>query len=343
MPNIVNLRNEVRQRSRESEVVVAFLGDNIYERGLHDPSHPDRSKDLAYLNAEIDVVRGTAARGMFVPGNHDWGYGGEHGLRQIQNQGAYMDSLARREGNVAFLPPAGCPGPISVSLGDLASLVFVDTDLWLRDQEPVEGCEHPTIGKALDALRTTLAANASGEGRHVIVLAHHPLKTYGPHGGYFGLKDQFFPLTNKVSWLYIPIPFLYPIVRNSGVSSGDMSSSRNNAMREAFAAVFSEFPGEPLVWGAGHDHSLQVFRGGEYNVGYILVSGAGSQPTNVGWDDALFASGKQHGEMGYMRLEFFSDGRVLLSVISDGTRACASSDDCVGRPTVRYWRWLADN
>jgi hypothetical protein len=112
-------------------------------------------------------------------------------------------------------------------------------------------------------------------------------------------------------------------------------------MREQFAAVFQELPSQPLVWAAGHDHNLQVFEGGEYNVGYILVSGAGSSLKNVGWDDALFAVGEQQRELGYMSLEFFSDGRVLLSVITDGTQSCRDPADCDGEPTVRYWRWLA--
>ncbi len=112
-------------------------------------------------------------------------------------------------------------------------------------------------------------------------------------------------------------------------------------MIEEFAAVFSEFPDQPLVHAAGHDHNLQVFHGGGHGVGYILVSGAGSKLSNVGWDDALFAAGKQNRERGYMRLEFFSDGRVLLTVITDGTASCAGRNDCPVEPRARYWRWLA--
>ena len=189
-----------------------------------------------------------------------------------------------------------------------------------------------------DALRD----NAAGENRHVVIVAHHPLKTYGSHGGYFGVTEQFFPLTNFAGWLYIPIPFIYPIARNSGISSQDMSNARNARMREEFGSVFAEFPDQPLVWAAGHDHNLQVFTGEEYSVGYILVSGAGSRLKNVGQDDALFAVGLAQREKGYMQLEFFGDGRVLLSVITDGTQSCENpgADDCRGAPTVRYWRWL---
>jgi hypothetical protein len=242
-----------------------------------------------------------------------------------------------------MLPPAGCPGPAILPVGESALLVMVESDLWLSDHDWSEsqGCEHRSLGESLSALRSVLSANAAGENRHVIVLAHHPLKTYGSHGGYHGLKDQFFPLTNVWSPLYIPIPFIYPIARNSGITSQDMSSRRYTRMGEDFASVFSEFSGHPLVQAGGHDHNLQVFEGYEYGAGWILVSGAGSRLKEVGKDDALFAAGKQEREMGYMRLEFLSDGRVLLAVITDGTASCEDRESCVPEPQLRYWRWLA--
>jgi hypothetical protein len=343
-PIIVQLKREVAGRSRDAEVVVAFLGDNVYERGLHGPSHPDHAEEVACLEAQIDVLRGVEAKGVFVPGNHDWGYGGERGLAQIRRQAAYITNAARDGVDISFLPAAGCPGPALLPVGTTALLVFVDSDLWLRDHDWEESgsCANHSLDQSLNTLRRALRANADGDRRHVVVLAHHPLKTYGLHGGYLGLKDQFFPLTNLWEPLYIPIPFLYPILRNSGISSQDMSHRSYRRMVEQFATLFSEFPGQPLVQAGGHDHNLQVFDGSDYGVAYILVSGAGSKQYNVGWDDALFAAGRQNREQGYMRLEFFSDGSVLLSVLTDGTAACDDRAACrPGEPRVRYWRWLA--
>ena len=67
----------------------------------------------------------------------------------------------------------------------------------------------------------------------------------------------------------------------------------------------------------------------------------GSDLTDVGKDDALFAAGRQHNELGYMRLEFFDDGAVVLSVITDGTASCRKDEPCAGAATVRYWGRLA--
>jgi hypothetical protein len=340
-PVIRQLRAEVLDLPDGAEAAVVFLGDNIYWSGLHEPSHPEHQTDAAHLEAQIGVVRGTAARGIFIPGNHDWGYKDERGLAQVRRQADYLAAAARRGVNVAMLPPAGCPGPTPVPIAESILLVAIETDLWLRDDVPTDDCLHASTDEALTALSDILVDNRYGEARHVIVVSHHPLKTYGPHGGYFGLKDQFFPGTNLWAPLYIPLPFVYPIVRNSGITRQDLSHPRYRWMVDQFVTVFSESPDRPLVWAAGHDHNLQVFQGGGYGVDYILVSGAGSDPTNVGRDEALFAAGKQHGELGFMRLEFFADGKVMLSVITDGTASCPDRDSCPGQATLRYWKQLA--
>jgi hypothetical protein len=342
MPIIAQLKNEVAERARETEVVVAFLGDNVYEDGLPDSSHEDYAAEAAYLDAQIDILRGTRARGIFIPGNHDWGYGDERGLAQVKRQETYIAAAAGDGVDVAFLPAAGCPGPEVVQVASSVLLVMIETDLWLRKPEGSwsDGCRHASTDAALNSIQQALRENDAGASRQVAVLAHHPLKTRGPHGTYFGWKNQLFPFTNLWAPLYIPLPFLYPGVRNMGISRQDMNNSTNQRMRAELAAVFSEVAGQPLVYAAGHDHSLQVFDGEELGAGYVLVSGAGSKLTEVGKYDALFAAGKQHREYGYMRLEFFSDGRVLLSVITDGTASCDDRRNCRGEATVRYWKWL---
>jgi hypothetical protein len=339
-PVIVRLKREVAQRSQDSEVVVAFLGDNVYSSGLHEPEHPSHQEDVEHLEAQIDVLRGTRAKGIFIPGNHDWGYSGERGLAQIQRQGAYLTAAAKGGVDVALTPAAGCPGPALLPLGASVLLVMLETDLWLRDQAPVEGCANASLEQALVALRGALQENAAGDGRHVVVLAHHPLRSRGPHGGHFSTRDYLFPLTNLWGPLYIPIPLVYPMVRSLGSSSEDLANPRYTRIREQLAAVFSEFPDNPLVYAAGHEHNLQVFEGDGYGVGYILVSGAGSKLSDVGKGDALFVAGKQQREHGYMRLEFLKDGRVLLSVITDGTASCEDPESCHPEPEVRYWGWL---
>lgn len=345
-PVLNQLKAEVAERSRNAEVVVAFLGDNIYEVGLRETSHPGREEDVRHLEAQIRVVRGTTATGVFVPGNHDWGGGsGPRSLETVTRLSAYVAAVAQEGVNIAQLPADGCPGPALMPIAGSVLLTFIDTQWWLRygDKVPLNpDCRNASPKEVVTSLRGALERNARREGRRVVVLSHHPLKTYGPHGGYFGLRDQFFPATNLWKLLYIPIPFIYPILRNSGVSNQDLSGPKYTRMRQELASVLSEFPDHPLVYAAAHDHGFLVYDGREYGVGYILVSGAGSKLRNMGKSDALFAAGAQQRELGYMRLEFLTDGRVLLSVITDGTSSCEDrkSEECLGEPTLRYWRWL---
>jgi hypothetical protein len=358
-PLLSLLRDDATERSSTSQVAIAFMGDNIYDSGLHEPGHPEREHDVLALETQLDAVRGTGARGLFVSGNHDWGPGGERGLQQIRRQSDYIEAAAGEDLDVAFLPPeGGCPGPVAETLGETVLLVAIDTEWLLRyEKEPPAGaeCEPATAAEAYGRLREILA-EPEAMNRHVVVFAHHTLKTNGQHGGYFGVKNQLFPLTNIWGPLYIPIPFLYPIGRNSGVSSQDMSNPKNRRMVDSLAAAVSSAPSQPLAFASGHEHTLQVFRGEGFGADWLLVSGAGSRLTAVEQADALFAAGRGHGERGYMRVEFFRGGKVLLTVVTDGTGACRGGDGgagasgetgrtgggetCRPEPTVRYWSWL---
>ena len=102
----------------------------------------------------------------------------------------------------------------------------------------------------------------------------------------------------------------------------DLPNPRYQKMRNALVKLFQKFPQQPLLYAAGHDHSLQVFDGAPFGVaGLVLVSGAGSKLSKVEEDPSLlFAAGRSQGEMGYMKIEFFAAGSDYLKVFTDGTR-----------------------
>jgi hypothetical protein len=315
--------------------VVAFLGDNVYGAGIRDAGDPGFREDSVRLETQIDVLRNTGARGVFVPGNHDWARGRSDGLQRMKNQTAFVERRLKDGINVQVAPANGCPGPHQVALSDSVSLVFLDTQWWLHDAADRRNlrCGNQTESDVLDDLEDMLAGLP--EYRHAIVLAHHPLETFGPHGGYFTAKAVVFPLTELVPWLYVPIPFLYTALRNGGITGQDLSGGTNRARRAQLEEVFRRFGGEPFVYAAGHEHTLQVMDGSAFGVGTHVVSGAGSKlesVTDVG--RAAFLAGKQHGEQGYMKLEFFADGTALLSVFTDGTRCTGTA--CPAGPVLRH-------
>ncbi len=308
--------------------VIVFLGDNVYPDGMPDSAAPNRATAERTLTQELHVLESSGARGFFVPGNHDWASMGPGGWDAIRRQERFVG--ARGDAHVTFLPGGGCPGPAVVDVGHVVRLVALDTQWWLQDgpkpQDPTSSCPADSEREVVDSLR---AAVGTAGGRRVVIVAHHPLVSGGPHGGHFGWQDHLFPLRNIKSWLWIPLPLIgsvYPAARESGISSQDAPSVAYQRMR---AALDSAFAGSaPFIYAAGHEHALQVIGG--TSARYELVSGAGifgHHELVTALDSTRFA----RSASGFMRVEFLRDGRARLGVIIV---------DRAGSGTEAYGLWL---
>jgi len=291
------------------KTTVVFLGDNIYPAGMPDKEDSERGEAERRILAQIEVIKKSRARGFFIPGNHDW----KRGLTGLIRQ----EDFVKQElgGDNTFLPTAGCPGPIKIDLENIR-IIVMDTCFWLNKKlKPKDGCPHKDLDASLSTLRTLL--ETSGE-RHIVFIGHAPLDTHGAHGGFFDWKDHLFPLTYIKNWLWIPLPAigsLYPLIRwNVAGYNEDLSSSVYKKMVKQLKEVFAVR--KPLIYAAGHEHSLQVLEGGEA-AGYILVSGAGSisklSSVRHG-NNTLFA----HLHIGFMSVDFWKDGSVWIYVVEPG-------------------------
>lgn len=290
-------------------VTVAFLGDNVYPAGLRASDHRGRAEDERRLDAQLDAVRRSGARGIVVPGNHDWADGGDDGWEAVKRQTRFVAARGAR-----VLPPDGCPGPAALSLGAHLELIFLDTQWWLqrgaRPSDAGSGCAESSEAEIERALAASL--QAAGD-RHVVVLAHHPLRSGGPHGGVAGWKEHLFPLREFRRSLWIPLPVLgsgRPILRAFGVERQDIPSAANTRMRASIERGFGAT--QPLLFAAGHDHSLQLLRGGE-GVQFHAVSGAGSA-VNVTWAYPIEGTLYAEAEAGWMRLDAYASGAVEVTV-----------------------------
>ncbi len=152
----------------------------------------------------------------------------------------------------------------------------------------------------------------------MIVVGHHPIISFGPRAGHFFWKDHFFPLTRLADWLWIPLPVigsLYPIARSTFLKDkNDVGSAYHKTMKNQLTEALSQ--NKPLIYAAGHDHSLQVLDGGA-TADYLVVSGAGSHDKlyDVGHgEETLFAQ----SHAGFMAIDFLNDGRILLRVVEPG-------------------------
>ncbi|MBS1564654.1 MAG: metallophosphoesterase, partial [Bacteroidetes bacterium] len=288
---------------------VLYLGDNVYPHGLPDAKAKDFPRARAILDDQVAMVKGNKADAWFIPGNHDWIQGGQKGWEQIVHQSDYVNGL--QLDNVHFLPEDGCPGPVEVKLSENIVLVIMDSQWWLhQNPKPGHGSECPC--KTHDEIITKLADIAYRNRDKLLVFAtHHPMKTYGVHGGYFTLKQHIFPLTDIKPSLYIPLPVIgsiYPISR--GVF-GNIQDTKHPIYKQMIAEVEAVLKQHPnCIRVAGHDHGLQLI---ESNGQSYVISGGGSKHTRVKkGKNALFAD----GSTGFAILEVLRNGKTWIKYYS---------------------------
>ncbi|MCH8326268.1 MAG: NTP transferase domain-containing protein [Bacteroidetes bacterium] len=299
-----------------NEKFLVFLGDNIYQKGMPPKQSPERKEAERRLNEQINTIVNSNSNGIFIPGNHDWNNGDDDGWDRIKSVDKYI--IDKKLNNVIMLPHNGCPGPEVIDLGDKIRLIIIDTDWWLNGDVQANKdnskCNPGDEQSILDSLRSALKNKGK---RFAIIAAHHPLESYGAHGGYFNWKQHIFPLRELNESLWIPLPVigsLYPILRKSGISSQDLSSDEYGNMINKIEAVLSKY--SDWIYAAGHEHSLQVLKGINNNL--YLVSGFGTFEHDeylTEGDKTIFAA----LEPGFMQLDFNNDGSIILSVISGKT------------------------
>jgi hypothetical protein len=215
---------------------------------------------------------------------------------------------------VRFLPKGGQPGPVIVDK-DGIRIVILDTQWWLHEQTKPQDTTPDMI------LATLREAISSAAARDVMVVAHHPLQSYGPHGGFFDWQDHLFPLTALQRHLWIPLPILgslYPLGRRYlWRNVQDLDNSANRDMVQKLTTTLRTK--KPLIYASGHEHSLQVLKGSD-SAHSLLVSGAGSKTTKVSHGPETFFA---HEHRGFMEVDFLLDGSVFLRVVEprEGTTA----------------------
>ncbi len=207
-----------------------------------------------------------------------------------------------------MMPACGDPLP-QIRENPLARIIFLNTQWWLRP--------HLRDGASKDHVRETLSTLlcSAGDDQVVIVVGHHPLESHGPHGGNLSLIEYLFPPLPLALWL--------------GISPQDLSNSKN---RELVGALETTMGNRPLIYAAGHEHSLQILKS-DQGPCYQLVSGAGSKSklTPVWHDPVTTLFAFEHA--GFMEVDVLDDRRVFLSVF-------IPDHDNNNEPVVVFSTWL---
>ncbi|RYG48087.1 MAG: metallophosphoesterase, partial [Chitinophagaceae bacterium] len=261
----------------DTNTVVIFLGDNLYDAGLPDETYTSYSDVKAALDSQINLLRGTQAKGYMIPGNHDWENGKAGGYEAINRQQNYVDRYG--EGSIEFFPKGGCPGPVEVSISDDVVLVMMDSQWWIHanNKPGVESdCENKTEDEVIGELEDILNRNYR---KLVILTTHHPFKSNGPHGGYFTWKQHIFPFTEMREKLYIPLPVIgsaYPIARSVFGTPQDIKHPSYTNMINRISEAVRTHP--HVIMAAGHEHALQLLKDSSYN---YIISGSGCKTSRL--------------------------------------------------------------
>lgn len=299
-PILEAIRGDIERWSEalatDSAVSVVFPGDLVYPVGVRDRTHPDFPTDSTRLWNQIELVAGPSARsfrtlGLFQPGNHDWGNSNrEIGFDRIRNLMEQLD-MARADGlSVGLFPENGEPGPVVRDVRENVRFVLLDTHWYLRTRSADD--RRAFLDRIEDAVTT------AGD-RYVILSAHHPFQSAGPHGAI--------------------VPGLHAwgvgyLLRRSGALVQDLNSPAYGSLLAGLRGIFERAPQPPLLFIGGHDHSLQVLEGqSPSDPSFVAVSGAGSKVSSI---RALPGMHYGAGAPGYMMLLLTRDGGISLYVVA---------------------------
>ncbi|MEO7265607.1 MAG: metallophosphoesterase [Ferruginibacter sp.] len=288
-----------------NKTTIVFLGDNLYKTGLPDNALPTYDIAKAPLDSQIHITGDIKSQVYFVPGNHDWANGGKNGYESVIRVQSYIDLLSNNY--VKMYPRDGCPGPVEAKITDDITLVMMDSQWWLHenDKPGIESdCPYKTPTEVLTQLEDILVKN---DKKLVILATHHPFRSYGPHGGFFTIKQHIFPFTDAIPGLYFPLPLIgsaYPLTRAVFGTAQDLKHPLYQTMIHEIEAKVKGHPN--VIFAAGHEHTLQMIQDSGYN---FIVSGGGCKTSRVSKSrNTLFAA----SSTGFATLEISKNKNVQV-------------------------------
>ncbi len=314
-PTLKLFQKSVEAGGEKSAAV--FLGDNIYSYGLPEPTAPDRDFAEARLTEQLKTVQNYEGRVIFVPGNHDWDDGRAGGLEAVKRQEEFVEAYLNR-GNT-FLPDEGFPGPTDIELMDDDEhpalrkdirLIVLDTQWWLhKHKKPYGDTGEYELFDGGDFLNEMEDVLKKRQKDFLVVAAHHPLITLGPHGGYVPPSRHLKP----------PIfGSLYAFYRRAFGLEQDVTHHKYKQLSRTLQNMF--LGNDHLVYASGHSHNLQyIKKQGKRETQHYIVSGSGTKKNYVAKGRGSEFS--YQGE-GFVTLKYYENGSVWMEAwapIGDGT------------------------
>ena len=318
---------EERAALLPDKTINLFLGDNVYPDGFSPDSNAKNEIPIKRIEEQIKVVEESKTEGIFIQGNHDWGDGSSDGWERIMSEEKYIEKY---EPQIQSLPKNGCPGPTYKDYGNVLRIIFIDTQWWLQPDGYKPGSSnsncYPFTKKGIINCVDSLIRTAGD--KNIMIAAHHPLKTYGEHGGFYDWRMHLFPLLALDRFLWIPFPVIgsvYPLARISGFYPQDTANELYKDFIERMEKVLSKY--HKIIYASGHEHSIQVLNGINDNIYLISGFGTSIHINSLTYGDKSILSIHSPG---FMQLDFLKNGKVRLGVYT-------VSDDYTSSEAFSMW------
>lgn len=352
---------EKNEKLRDIPPFVLGLGDNIYKKGL---PKPDKNSPLidSWKDKRIPVYfdkffgkiydkivyKGTQVKFHLVSGNHD------HGKKFIEDKKwgniFYWETIAEnRYKYLKYYPIIQDKYQDTNDFHEYERLSNENIDT-LAMPQIIEHNIKDQIPISIITLDTQIMLNlyknknSSAISRHwnhfdellktdinpwKIVIGHHPLKTYGWHGGLAGYKQLLWSGTRdflpKNFRPIIPISTLAAFLSFTGdkfyQSIQDTDNKDNKKFQKDITAHMTKH--NILVYLAGHEHNLQLIGLGTVKSGkgkfeqLQIVSGSAGKVTPLPkWRNDLYHS---QPTLGYVRIDISNDEMWLEFIHVDAT------------------------
>ncbi|MFK8161348.1 MAG: metallophosphoesterase [Lewinella sp.] len=290
-PVLRHLQTKLKTAPENSTVI--FLGDNIYPDGMPKKDEEDRSLAEHKLLVQTNAVKEYPGKVLFIPGNHDW-Y--KYGLDGLRRQRKFIESALGSK--KIWHPEVGCGGPEVIEASENLVYIIIDSQWWLTNWKKYPGINQDCEAtNRTDFMRLFKDAVKGNKEKNIVVVLHHPMETYGRHGGHFTAKDFLLPVPG--------LSTLLPFLRTNVGSLQDNVNASFQELRKGLLANVRLNGNATFV--SGHEHNLQYIEKDDQR---YIVSGAASKiaPAGMG-EGSRFA----YGGRGWSELDLYDDGSMWVS------------------------------
>ncbi len=302
-PILVGLQNLTA--SETAPFTVLYSGDLIDDDGLEaEDCEEEEEKLRGLIRIGQDNPLG---RVLFIPGERDWDNAGKSGLAKIRRLEDFLEKELRTKR--ALIPTKGCPGPMVIDVGDDLRIIAINTQ-WFQHQyqRPGEADDCPFFNEnefydEIDDFMEEVP------GRNIIVVAHHPVYSFGQSAGYRSVRRHFFPLTDVDERLWVPVPLLgtfYAAHRQNVGGKKDLTNAASKEFGRRMGRILDEY--KQVIYVSAHELDLQAHYKHE---NFHLNSGSMEEARAVARGrETIFKANKR----GFIKLEYFTDGSVAMKV-----------------------------